>query len=405
MKILVFSTLFPNPEEPTLGIFVETRLRHLIKDTGIEAVVIAPVPWFPFRHRLFGRYGRFARVPRMETQNGLTIHHPRFLVIPKVGMRLTPGFLFKAAKRCLAGLMAKGERFDLIDAHYLYPDGVAAARLSEAVGIPFVMTARGSDVTQIGRMPAPRQEILASTKRAGHVVTVSRSLKEELTSMGVAPEKITVLRNGVDTAKFHETGRDEARKTWGFDGRVLLFVGWLIDRKRVDVLLDVAARIPDISVVIAGDGPLKAMLVKRAAALGLEGRIHFLGQVMPADMPRVMSGADVLMLPSEREGWANVLLEAMACGTPVVSRAVGGAPDLVTVPKAGRLVAKAPHEDGEVDAFEAALRDLLDKYPARDKVRAYAEGFGWAETSAGQVCIFEEVIAAYKAAGQAEGKG
>ncbi|TNE60689.1 MAG: glycosyltransferase family 4 protein [Alphaproteobacteria bacterium] len=385
MKILLFSSLFPNAEEPTLGIFVENRLRHLMADAGVEATVVAPVPWFPFKNRIFGRYGRMARVPRVEVRHGIQVYHPRFLVIPRFGMRLTPRFLYRAARRQVGRLLESGARFDLIDAHYLYPDGVAAARLAAAFGLPFFLTARGSDVTQIAQMPGPRAQILDACRKARQVITVSESLRQDLVGMGLAPGQVTTLRNGVDCRHFRSTGRDEIRARWGVAGTVLLFAGWLIERKRVDVVLDVAAALPDVTVVVAGDGPLRGALEMKAQKLDIGNRVRFIGQQAPEQMPAVMSGADILMLPSEREGWPNVLLEAMACGTPVVARAIGGAPDFVTVPEAGRLA------KGGVDAFVDAVGDLLANYPDRAAVRAYAETFGWLQTSKGQERLFLSV--------------
>jgi len=122
IEILVFSTLFPHQGEPTLGIFVENRLRHLIADENIKATVIAPVPWFPFKGAIFGKYGRAARASRIEKRGDLSVYHPRYLVIPKLGMALTPWFLFLSALLCVRKLMKQGLQFELIDSHYLYPD-------------------------------------------------------------------------------------------------------------------------------------------------------------------------------------------------------------------------------------------------------------------------------------------
>ena len=135
IRLLMFSTLFPNAVQPSHGVFVENRLRHLLADGGVTAQVIAPVPWFPSAGRLFGRYAAFAKVAGQETRFGLTVRHPRYVVIPRVGMTLAPFLLYATARAAVAQLLAEGHRFDLIDAHYFYPDGIAAVMLGRRFGL------------------------------------------------------------------------------------------------------------------------------------------------------------------------------------------------------------------------------------------------------------------------------
>ncbi len=390
MNILLFSALFPHAFEPTLGIFVENRMQHLRANKDVKVTVVAPVPWFPFTHRLFGAYGRAASAPKVEVRNGVTIYHPRYIVIPKIGMLLTPYFLFRAAKKCISGLQKKGLSFDIIDAHYLYPDGVAASKLADYFDLPFVMTARGSDVTEIGLLPKPKTMIKRAAERAGHTITVSNNLRRDLIKMGVNAAKVTTLRNGVDTEKFRSVDRKINRSRYG-KGPVLMFAGWLIPRKRLDIVLEVTKLFPELTTLIVGDGPLLESLQQKAISLKIQDRVHFLGQKKPEEMPAFYSSVDMLLLPSDREGWANVLLEAMACGTPVVSRAIGGAVDLITSDVAGRIV----DSDNSVE-IASAIKDLWDHLPEREDVRKFAERYDWQETSEGQMKIFNYVIASDK---------
>ena len=393
MKLLLFSTLFPHAGEPTLGIFVENRLRNLMAyDPSIKVTVIAPVAWFPFKSKVFGAYGRAASAPLKEERGGVIIYHPRYIVIPKIGMLLTPWFLYRAAWRCYRKLKACSEIFDLIDAHYLFPDGVAAAQLAQKADLPFVVTARGSDVTQIGHISRPKQMITSSLKKASHVITVSENLRRDLMGMEVPAAQISTLRNGVDLSRFKETGRAELRKLLP-DRPVLLFAGWLIPRKRLDIVLSVAKLLPHVTTIIVGDGPLMQDCKDKAASYGIEERVLFYGQKRPEEMPKFYSAADVLLLPSDREGWANVLLEAMACGTPVVSRAIGGAPDLITKAVAGRVV-----DSDKPEVLAEAILSILKVPPARDEVRKFASDFGWDDTSKAQLSIFRDAIRSYKSA-------
>ncbi|HWJ95116.1 MAG TPA: glycosyltransferase, partial [Telluria sp.] len=166
MKILTFSTLFPNSEKPGHGIFVETRLRHLVASGKVESRVVAPVPWFPLRHERFGSYARFAKVPRQEVRHAIRVTHPRYPVVPKIGMNVAPALLAQSARREIGRILDEGYDFDLIDAHYFYPDGVAAAMLGRYFNKPVVVTARGSDITLFPKYRVPRRMITWAAGRA-----------------------------------------------------------------------------------------------------------------------------------------------------------------------------------------------------------------------------------------------
>src|SRR5262249_19247029 len=156
-------------------------------------------------------YATNARIPEREARANLSILHPRVLTIPKVGMSLAPVLLYASSLRLLRRLRAQ-EDFDLIDAHYFYPDGVAAVLLGAALGKPVVITARGTDVNLIPNYTLPRCMIRYAAARAAHIITVSQALKDALIALGVPTEKLTVLRNGVDLRIFHPASREEARR-------------------------------------------------------------------------------------------------------------------------------------------------------------------------------------------------
>jgi len=202
MRLLTFSTLYPNAAAPTHGVFVENRLRHLVRTGAVTSTVLAPVPWFLSRHPRFGAWARHAAAPATETRSGLTVQHPRFLAIPRIGMRVAPHLLYRAAAGAMARLLAQGHVFDLIDAHYFYPDGVAAIWLGKRFGLPVVITGRGSDLTQFPQYAGPRRLIREAALAADGVITVSDGLRRALGELGVPPERVTVLRNGVDLGVF-----------------------------------------------------------------------------------------------------------------------------------------------------------------------------------------------------------
>jgi glycosyltransferase involved in cell wall biosynthesis len=386
LSILTVTTLFPNPVQPMHGTFVATRLEKLLATNEVEAEVIAPVAWIPPLVR-YPSAGRLDRVPLVTTRGNLAVHHPRYLVIPKIGMTLTPRALTWALERSLGRLLAAGRRFDLIDAHYFYPDGVAAVRLGRRYNLPVVVTARGTDLNLITEFAAPRKMIRDAADAADGLVTVCQALKNRLVELGTPADRVTVLRNGVDLELFRPLDRTQARAALGFTRRTLGSVGHLIERKGHHHAIRALASLPDTDLVIVGEGPQRSALVRLAAQAGVGERVRFLGAVDQPQLARIYSALDALVLASSREGWANVLLEAMACGTPVVASAVWGTPEVVAAPEAGVLM-------GMLDAqgVAAGVRQLFAAPPDRAATRRYAERFSWDSTTQGQLALFREIL-------------
>lgn len=378
MRILTFGNLFPSRANPQNGVFTELRLKALrAADPEVEARVVAPVPWFPFTHPRFGAYAVHARVPARDVRDGVPVVYPRVPVIPKVGMTVAPHLLYRAVLPAVERLRAEGFAFDLIDAYYLYPDGVAAARLARRFGVPLVLTALGSDVNILPTFPKPRRMILEACGTAGLVATVSRSLRDALVDLGVPAERIAVIRNGVDLDVFRppadrHTLRASLRLPPPGEAPVLLFVGNLVALKRCHLCIEALPRLPTARLMIAGEGPERSRLAALAERLGVGGRVRFLGRLTQDALTPWYGAADALLLPSEREGLPNVVMEAMACGTPVVASHLPGTAEAVSVPAAGRLV---PEPDGA--ALAAAVQALLAESPPREATRAHAAGFSW----------------------------
>ncbi len=387
MRILTFTTLYPNSVQPHSGVFVENRLRHLVSEGSVEARVIAPVPWFPWRGNAFGRYSIPARVPAEERRFGITVLHPRYPLIPKIGMTTAPFLMYAAIRSVATELIRSGYDFDLIDAHYFFPDGVAAAMLGKRLGRPVIITARGTDINLIPRYRVPRCLIRWAADNAAGVVAVCEALRDEFTRIGVDSSRVRVLRNGVDLDIFKPIDRSIARRKLGLREPVLLSVGHLIPRKGHDLVIQALLEIPKASLLIVGEGPIEASLKRLTDSLGLAQRVRFLGPVAHERMHEVYSAADVLVLASDREGWPNVLLEAMASGTPVAATNVWGAPEVVASRAAGVLIS-----DRNPGAIARAVQNLLATPPDRTETRAYAERFSWDETTRGQLELFRSIV-------------
>jgi glycosyltransferase involved in cell wall biosynthesis len=387
LKILTFSSLYPNERQPRHGIFVEQRLRRLIETGKVTARVLAPVPWFPFKARIFGRYATLAAVPRRELRHNIVVAHPRYPVVPKIGMTAAPILMAQALRPVVRSIIRSGYDFDLIDAHYCYPDGVAAAMIANTLSKPVIITGRGDDIALIPEYRAPRRMILKAIERAAAVVTVSADLKRQLQARGVDSEKITTLRNGVDLELFRPLDRKAARQKVGFNNRTLVSVGHLIERKGHHIAISALAELPEFTLVIIGEGKLKQPLQQQARRLGVVDRVRFLANRSQEDLPVYYSAADALILPTDREGMPNVVLEAMACGCPVVATAVSGIPEIMTTPEAGVFM-----DERTPEAAAAAVQTLFQHLPRRNETRRHAETLGWEQTTRGQIELFERVL-------------
>lgn len=391
MKLLTFSTLFPNAEKPNHGIFVETRLRYLLASGRAQSRVVAPVPWFPSRHPRFGRYAGYAKVPAVETRTGIQVQHPRYILAPKVGMTLAPFLLAQSVKSTVRDIIDSGYDFDLIDAHYFYPDGVAAVMLGRLFKKPVVITARGTDINLIPRYSLPRKQILWAARHAHGMITVCNALKEEMVGLGIDAGRITPLRNGVDLQRFQPVDRAAVRASLGMNAFTLLSVGLLEPRKAHDLIISALPKLPDTQLLIAGSGPERGRLEALARRLNVTQRVKFLGALPQAELRSYYGAADAMVLASSREGWANVLLESMACGTPVVASNVWGTPEVVAAPEAGVLMTeRTPHGVAE------AVNRLRANYPSHEATRRYAEMFSWDDTTQGQIDLFGRILGEYR---------
>lgn len=392
-SILTVTTLFPNPVRRSHGIFVETRLRKLLETGAIAARVLAPVPWLPplMKHETLGPV---REVPRSRVDRGLHVDHPRYLVIPKIGMSAAPVLLCQTLSHSIRKLLQSGHAIDLIDAHYFYPDGVAAVWAAKRFDIPVVVTARGTDINLIPRFAVPRHLITSAARNADAVIAVCDALKKEMIALGIDAGRITVLRNGVDLNKFRPGDRATARAYFGLERSALASVGHLVERKGHHHVIAALPQLGGTELLIAGDGPERLALERLAATLGVSNRVRFLGALSQEELLRVYNAVDALVLASSREGWANVLLESMACGTPVAASAVWGTPEVVSAPEAGVLM---PSLDAA--GVVAAVRELFGNPRDRAATRRYAERFNWDATTRGQLDLFASILARTKRTG------
>ncbi|MHB1187361.1 glycosyltransferase [Thiobacillus sp.] len=386
IDLVVFSALFPSAARPGAGLFIRERMFRVAQHRPLA--VVSPQPWFPGQSliRLL-RPGYRPQAPALEIQQGIRVYHPRFLSVPGLLRRFDGWSMALASFGLMRRLRREGAR--LIDAHFTYPDGEAATRLGRWLGLPVTVTLRGTEVPH-SKNPALRPRLTRTLQAAARVFSVSDSLRRLAIELGAAAEQAEVVGNGVDTSRFHPVDRAAARNKYGLpmDARVLVSVGALVERKGMHRVIDCLPALlkshPGLHYVIVGgaspEGDNRAELAAQVARLGLAERVHFLGALPPDDLKWALSACDIFVLATRNEGWANVFLEAMACGLPVVTTDVGGNAEVVCRSELGTLV-----PFGDDAALQQALDEALTKDWDRTAILDYARDNHWDKRVA-QLC-------------------
>lgn len=375
LRVLTLSTLFPSAVSPRFGAFVEQQTRGLseLGDTRVEVVSPVGLPIWPLA--LHPHYVPRAKLPLVEERNGLKVHRPRFRVYPRFGDPLAGRSLSAALLPYLQNLRSDFP-FDVIDAEFFWPDGVAAMHLSRALGIPFLIKARGSDIHYWTRRAGVKNQIVEAGRSASKVLAVSNALKKDLVALGISEAKISTHYTGIDLERFQPMDRRAAKAEFGVSGPLLATVGALIPLKGQALVLEALRFIPDSTLLLAGHGPDRSRLELMVQQSGLTGRVRFLGDLPSEWVARLLAAADVMVLPSRSEGLANVWVEALASGTPIVISDVGGAREVVQDGRVGRIVPRDPSRIAE------AIRSLLED-PADPAIpRAVASRFSWERNAA-----------------------
>lgn len=388
LRVLSLSTLYPNASTPNFGVFVERQMQAVAARGDVDLVMVNPLGLPPFPLSLHPRYRSLRGLDRVEQRGGVSVYRPRFVLLPGTGGRFNAR-LEAAAVLPLAREMHAKQPFDLVDAQFFYPDGPAALRVAQALNLPCSIKARGADVHYWGHAPGTVQQVRDAAIGASGLLAVSSGLADDLVTLGADRTKITVHRTGLDRTIFQPLDRAESRAKLGLPaGRpVLACVGALIERKGQRFAIEALVQVPDAILVLAGAGPDEAQLRSLTASLGLADRVRFLGAVPHADLPVVLGAADLFVLPSASEGLANAWVEALACGTPVVTTPIPGAQELLTDPVFGRMAERDPA------AFASAINELLAAPPPRDKVLAGAAQFSWEANAAALVAHWRNLAA------------
>ncbi len=377
-RLLVFSSLFPSAAQPNAGVFIRERMFRVGKHVPI--VVVAPQAWFPGQ-ALVRRFRPHFRpmAATHEVMGGIDVHRPRFFCIPGV-LKWTDGLFMALSSFFAVRAIARQHRANIIDAHFGYPDGYAAVLLGRWLKLPVMLTLRGNEESQA------RTNVAAALRRAitgaDRLITVSAALQALAIQQGASPARVQVIGNGVDLSKFIPVSRADACRQFGLpaDAVVLISVGALSERKGFHRVIEclpglLSAHSTLHLLLVGGGGPegdMASRLRSMVNSLGLNDRVHFLGPIPHDRLHIALSAADVFVLATSYEGWANVFLEAMACGLPVVTTDVGGNSQVVCDRSLGRIV-----PFGNAQLLQQAIDDALRTPWDRESIRAYAESNSW----------------------------
>lgn len=368
LRIIAVTSIFPNNEEITKGIYIFKQLQALSKICHVK--VVAPVPYTPPFLRRY-RYSRYNKIPMIEDDGGLTVYHPRYLVIPKIGRSLY-GFLYFFSILSFFKRMKKDFRPDILIGFWAYPDGFVATLLSRVFRLPALISCRGCDVNTAGDTLVIKRFIQWTLKNCRKVIAVSHAMAGVIENLGVDRTRIRVIPNGIDPEQFTVipkiTRRGLKYIEIGEDEKVVLYCGRLSEEKGIMYLLEAIRIMKEshrhVRLLIVGDGPLKAIIRSTIKKLGIEDRVTILNELPHDVIPKIMGASDLVCLPSIREGWPNVVTESLACGVPVVATRVGGVPEILKSPEHGETVLPADPE-----SLASALWNGLNKKWDRERIR------------------------------------
>ena len=394
MRILFFSSVYPHPKAPTCGTYNRELCRALSERHAVR-VVAARCWWDELRA------GRRAKGPPHADSTGVrlaesrgtgqstdpAVDHVPYFVPPKLLRRHYGWFMRVSVQRRLVRVLQQFAP-DCVLSYWVHPDGEVGLWAARRAGVPAVVIAGGSDVLILTRTAARRRRVLKVLCESQAVVTVSEGLRQRVLALGVPPERVHTIYQGIDASVFHPGPRRDARRQLRLSDhyRVLIWVGRMVPVKGLDVLIDafsVAAEgCGSLHLYLLGDGPLMSVLRRSVEERRLTDRVHFVGSVAHHDLPTWYRAADGTVLSSWSEGLPNVLRESLACGTPFVATDVGSVSEIAA--PAHSLLTPA----GDVILLADAMRRITE--PRYRRGAASYRARTWADTARD----FSELLAA-----------
>ncbi|KKH16921.1 glycosyltransferase family 4 protein [Methanosarcina mazei] len=391
-NILIVSHLIPNNIEQNSGTFVFDQVMMLSKFTTIK--VIAPVVWFPFS-KFTKKWGKLRNVKRKRSYGNLEVYYPRYLAIPNRVSATLASFLYFISVFMEALNIKRRFKFDIIHAHFAYPDGASSVLLSQIFKKPVILTVHGSDINEFPKRKALRHLIVYTLNHVSHVIAVSESLKQNIIKLGIDESKITVIPNGYDPTMFKIIDKEKCRIKLNIpqNKKIILFIGNLVDVKGINYLIEAMAKIREhdneILLIIIGEGDRKDKFKLLTQNYNLETYIKFVGPQKHDEIPLWFNACDLFVLPSVNEGFGIVLIEAAACGKPVVASNVGG------IPEASNPIARKLVPPKDPDALAISILEMLSSNFDPAKIVAMNEKFKFDVIVNNLITLYETVVEEY----------
>ena len=391
MKVLVISHMYPSIFNEVTGIFVHEQVKALVAK-GIEVQVISPVPWVPFPiNYLSAKWKSYSIIPDRTVYEGINIWYPHYLTFPRSWFFASLGQRMYLGIRELVTKIYRDFQFDLIHAHALIPDGFAGILVRKKIGIPLIVTIHGSDLLIYPyRNKLIFSHSLKVLKKASRFITVSYQLKNKCyNEFNVSEEKIKVIPNGYDHKTFNFKPKKKAN-----DQLVILFVGNIIKAKGIFDLLNAIVIIRKLNQnmykrifwVIVGQGDDMVEFKKCSRDFNIDNAIKIIGQVPHKKISEYMKNADFIILPSWTEGLPTVLVEAMACGLPVIASKVGGIPEIINKDIGVLVEPKNPEE------LAKGVINAISKGWDRQFIKEHAKDYTWEKNAEKTIELYKEVL-------------
>lgn len=393
IKVLVLSHMYPTNSRDT-GIFIHNQVKHLQK-AGCHVKVISPVPYAPkclwFNHK----WKRYGNTQEYDTTDKNTVYFPRYIHIPgKLFHGLASYSMYWGIKKVFNSIM-KEFKPQILHAHTATADGYVGLILSKRYNLPLICSLRGSD---INIYPYRDRLTMFLTKKvisnADQIVSVSHALKTTAETIAKPRRKIRVIYNGCDIQAFafNEESRLEYRKKMGIlpKEKVIIFIGWMSKSKGVFELIDsfikLNSKYPDLRLIFVGGGQELLAIENIISSNNLNKKVHIIDRQPQNEIAKYFRAADIYVLPTYYEGLPSTVLEAMACGLPVVATNVGGIPEIVTE-ETGVLI---PPKN--VEKLTEGINSAISRKWDRDIIRRRVEGISWKGNADRTIKIYEELL-------------
>jgi teichuronic acid biosynthesis glycosyltransferase TuaC len=393
MKILVISHMYPAKFNKVSGIFVHQQVKELINQ-GCTVKVISPVPRIPSHIKyLSKKWNNYSTIPFKVSLDGVDVYHPRFWQLPRNILFAYSGErMFSGIKNSIEKLY-NDYKFDIIHAHVALPDGFAGILIKEQFKKPMVVTIHGADLqVTSNRNKACRKALSTVFKKADRIITVSTKLKKILENNFGFSDKVTVISNGIEIDSVVTTNMNRLDS----NSKIILSVSRLIESKGLDLNIKAISRLithyPNLKYIVIGSGPEMNHLRQLVHNLNLEKNVDFLGELPYEKVMYYMSQADIFSLPSWREGFGIVYLEAMANGKCVIACEGEGFTEVMENSNAGLLV-----KPRDLESLIQKMDYLLNNPDHAKKIGERARNlvlnnYTWVENARRNIQIYNEIM-------------